>query len=116
VEWAEGALSKLYSAIGANIRTARERRRWSQTALATEVGLTRSSIANIEAGRQRMPVHTLVLIGNALGVSVGSLLPTPYEVQSLTQATLPAPDLTGHTNSTRQFITAALRQAGEDEK
>jgi transcriptional regulator with XRE-family HTH domain len=116
MEWAEGAVSKLYTCIGANIRAARERRNWSQAALASEVGLTRSSIANIEAGRQKLLVHTLVLVGNSLGVAAETLLPAQADIQNLTEPARSAPDLTGHPTSTKQFIRAAIRQAAEGKK
>lgn len=65
----------LYREIGARIRAEREDLGFDQGELAEEIGLTRTSITNIEAGRQRMLIHTLYAIANALGVSITVLLP-----------------------------------------
>jgi transcriptional regulator with XRE-family HTH domain len=40
------------------------------------VGLSRASIANIETGRQRIPLHHLYTLARALKVDVYALLPT----------------------------------------
>lgn len=64
-----------YAEVGMRIRQSREERTWSQEKLAQVVGLTRSSIANIECGRQRLLVHTLCSIAAALDCDLLSLLP-----------------------------------------
>jgi hypothetical protein len=45
--------------------------------------LTRTSIINIEKGRQQLLVHTLVDIAGALGVPVVELLPPAGDVAHL---------------------------------
>lgn len=47
----------------------------TQQELATAIGLTRTSIANLEAGRQRIPLHILYAIAEALGVAPTVLMP-----------------------------------------
>jgi transcriptional regulator with XRE-family HTH domain len=47
----------------------------SQAALAKAVGLSRTSITNIEQGRQPVNIHTLYAMADILGVEVGDLLP-----------------------------------------
>jgi transcriptional regulator with XRE-family HTH domain len=74
--WGEEALQELYAGIGARVQHARRQRAWTQSQLAAAVGLTRASIANLEAGRQRPPVHVAVLIARALGVPAEELLPS----------------------------------------
>ena len=37
--------------------------------------MSRGSIANIEAGRQRIPLHTLLVLARELGVEPETLLP-----------------------------------------
>jgi transcriptional regulator with XRE-family HTH domain len=64
----------LYRHVGGRIRAARGKE-LSQDALALAVGLTRSSISNIEKGRQKLLLHTLVDIANALKVEAATLLP-----------------------------------------
>jgi transcriptional regulator with XRE-family HTH domain len=65
----------LYREIGARIRAEREDLGFDQIELAEHIGLTRTSITNIEAGRQRMLIHTLYALADALGVSITCLLP-----------------------------------------
>jgi len=47
----------------------------SQATLAREVLLTRASISNIEKGRQKILVHTLLQIASALKVTLQELVP-----------------------------------------
>jgi transcriptional regulator with XRE-family HTH domain len=68
-------LWELYREIGTRIRRERDSLGFSQIDLATEVGLTRTSIVNIESGRQRLPIHVLYSIASAMGVSAYCLLP-----------------------------------------
>lgn len=71
-----------YRELGRRIREAREKSHLTQEALAVKVSLTRTSVTNIEKGRQQLLVHTLVEISKALNVAPESLLP---ELQSLTE-------------------------------
>jgi transcriptional regulator with XRE-family HTH domain len=67
----------LYVSIGARIRAAREARGLNQTELGSRLGLNRTSVSNIEAGRQRPMPHTLIAAAQALGIEVGALLEGP---------------------------------------
>lgn len=64
-----------YAAAGLKIRNARNRERLTQETLASRVSLTRTSIINIEKGKQQLLVHTLVDLARALNVRPGDLLP-----------------------------------------
>jgi DNA-binding XRE family transcriptional regulator len=66
-----------YEEVGRRIREARLRRKpkLTQQALAKQVGLTRTSITNVEKGRQKFLLHTLTDIARALQVDPASLLP-----------------------------------------
>ena len=66
---------QLYSSIGERIRMARLRAKFSQHELGEQVGLTRTSITNIESGQQKIQVHTLYAIADALNVEVADFLP-----------------------------------------
>lgn len=66
----------LYQAVGQRIRQIREERRFTQAELAELVSLTRSSITNIEQGRQKLLLHTLYDIAAALTVRPAELLPS----------------------------------------
>lgn len=67
-------MSDFSTEYGARVRAARTRAGLSQTDLGTLVGLTRSSVANVEAGRQASSAEQAVTIANALGVGVQWLL------------------------------------------
>ncbi|MEO8630212.1 MAG: helix-turn-helix transcriptional regulator [Betaproteobacteria bacterium] len=66
-----------YRQLGQNIRTVRKRSKLSQDGLAQLVGLTRTSLTNIENGRQHPPLHTLCEIVEKLKVDISELLPRP---------------------------------------
>jgi transcriptional regulator with XRE-family HTH domain len=68
--------ANLYSEFGALVRRNRYRLKLSQATLADRVGLTRTSITNIESGRQKILLHHLFLLADALGISPQALLPS----------------------------------------
>jgi len=72
----------LYKLVGSKVRAARERVRpsMSQNALAKKVELTRASIVNIEAGKQRAPLHVLSAIAEVLGTELVALIPRTTEL------------------------------------
>lgn len=70
----------LYKLVGKRIADSRERAKLTQTELAERVGLSRPSIANVEQGRQAIPLHKLCEIATAIGVNAAELIPS--EVQS----------------------------------
>lgn len=67
----------LYAALGQRIRTAREARGLDQEALGALIGLGRSSVSNVEAGRQHLAVHQLAATAQALNVDTEDLLTGP---------------------------------------
>lgn len=69
-------LDAIYKGVGQRVRKAREAKRLTQARLAEMVSLSRTSITNIELGRQKLLVHTLWDIAEALGVDVRQILPT----------------------------------------
>lgn len=73
---------KFYAAVGARIAKARAGR-MTQDALASKTSLTRTSIINIEKGRQQILVHTLVDISQALQVPMTDLVPDMDDVEML---------------------------------
>ena len=66
---------EFYTETGRRIRAARKAKGMRQSALAEAVGLTRTSIVNIEAGKQKMLMHTLLGIESTLGAEHLSLVP-----------------------------------------
>jgi len=67
--------STLYAQTGQLIRAARKAKGWTQEQLAAEVDLSRTSITNIERGRQKLFLDTLWTIAGRLGVPVTKLIP-----------------------------------------
>jgi DNA-binding XRE family transcriptional regulator len=63
-----------YRALGARVQMIRETLDMTQGELAKRVGYTRVSITNIEAGRQRLPMHQVEEIAKALSTSPRNLL------------------------------------------
>jgi len=69
-------LDKFYKAFGSLIRRHRENRPdLTQEKLGRLVGLSRTSITNIEKGRQHIALHQLFAIAEALKISPAALLP-----------------------------------------
>jgi transcriptional regulator with XRE-family HTH domain len=64
-----------YTEVGRRVRQARETAGLTQDTLATRVALSRTSVTNIEGGRQKMLLHTLWELAAALGVEPAALLP-----------------------------------------
>ena len=71
----DAVIARLCSDLGRRIKATRSRRGLNPRQLGELVGLSRSSIVNLEAGRQRVPVHTIWRLSSALGVPVARLVP-----------------------------------------
>ena len=67
-------IEPVYQAVGARVRMIREALGRDQASLAKAVGLTRTSIVNLEAGRQRVQLHQLSKLAAALGTTEKHLL------------------------------------------
>lgn len=70
----------LYLEIGARLKQRRSERGTTQDELADAVGLLRTSIANIESGRQRTPIHVLYNLCLALATDLEAILPSTKEI------------------------------------
>jgi transcriptional regulator with XRE-family HTH domain len=68
--------SQLYRMFGDRVRALRENRSVTQEELARRVQLSRASITNIEKGRQRVLLHQLVNIADALDAKPSELMPS----------------------------------------
>jgi len=69
--------TQVYKTMGRLIRARRKQLKLSQSTLAERVRLTRTSITNIEQGRQKIQIHTLWDIAKALDIHASALLPSP---------------------------------------
>lgn len=65
----------VYAAVGQVIRQQRENMKMTQADFAKRLGLTRTSVTNIERGRQRFGLDTLYVISTILEIPVHALLP-----------------------------------------
>lgn len=72
----------LYSFVGKRIRTVREEKGMSQEELAKLLSLGRTSITNIERGKQRILLHSLYEIAAVLGTEVKELIPAGSDLKS----------------------------------
>ena len=91
---------EIYAAMGERIRAERQKRRLSQEKLASYIGLTRTSVTNIEKGRQKIFLHTVFDIATALGTSPAQLL-SPIK-QSF------SPDVSEHSPEIQQWILGSI--------
>src|SRR5215472_2378364 len=66
--------TSFYKQVGENIRKSRAKLDKSQDEVAMTVGLQRSSISNIEKGRQKLLLHTFIEIAGALQTEPSNLL------------------------------------------
>lgn len=106
-----GNEAAFYKAFGAAVRRARKERGLSQDALAAAVGLKRTSIANIERGRQRLLLHTACDIALVLRVTLVDLLPSISVPSSRSPSTKLPSDLS---EKERAFIEAGIGATGEE--
>lgn len=68
------AIERIYKRLGGRIRVLRKRAGGSQEWLADRSGLVRTSIVNIEAGRQRVLFHQVKVFALALETTPKRLL------------------------------------------
>ncbi len=93
-----------YADVGRRIRQARTEIGQTQEGLASMVSLTRTSIVNIEKGRQKILLHTLVDIASALQVPSVDLLPSSTHSSKLELDTL----LEGQTQKAKEWVKSAV--------
>ena len=73
--------SALCEILGERIKMRREELELSQLELSSLVGLGRTSISNIEKGKQSPPLSVIYEICDALNIDIQLLLPTSSEVK-----------------------------------
>ena len=71
------AIEPIYADLGRRIQRRRLERRMTQEQLGAQLvpPVTRASIANIETGKQRVLVHTLIRVAELFEVELAGLLP-----------------------------------------
>ncbi|HEX2859227.1 MAG TPA: helix-turn-helix transcriptional regulator [Alphaproteobacteria bacterium] len=65
----------IYRGFGNLIQELRKKIGYSQTQLGERIGLSRTSVTNIEGGRQHVALHQIYQLAEALEVTPDSLLP-----------------------------------------
>src|ERR1044071_9855941 len=73
---------RFYKLLGTRIAELRNASKLTQAQLAERIGSARTSITNLERGRQLMPVHQLLRISEVLQVDLKDLIPSRDEVQT----------------------------------
>lgn len=76
----EAAEHDFYSAFGRLVGDRRRHQGLSQSAVAERLRLTRASISNLEAGRQRPQLYQVVALADILDVDVTKLIPITEHV------------------------------------
>ena len=102
-----GVDAGFYQQFGRNLRQARRDAGLSQADLAVAIELTRTSISNIENGRQGISLHTFGRMLHVLNARPGTLLPAA-RVPSALQSS----GLTSLAQEERDFVERGLRQLG----
>lgn len=71
----------LYSLVGEKLKDLRLKKGLNQSELSDKISnIGRTSISNIEKGKQQPPLHVMYLICNQLDVDIHSILPTYSDV------------------------------------
>lgn len=104
----------MYEQVGKRVHAARARLGISQETLAKLVFLTRTSITNIERGRQRILLHTLMELASALRVPVTSLLPDPAPPVGPERAKIIVQEMSD--KGAKEFVLKALADPNGDGK
>jgi len=83
------AADRIYKRFGTQVRDRREALGLTQLQLSARIGLTRGSVANIEAGRQSVMLHQFLAIAAALQLAPELLLPAKTETPPLKETAMP---------------------------
>lgn len=78
----ENPTDTFYKEIGKRIFKAREAKGFTQQQLADKISLKRTSVTNIEKGKQKILIHTLAIIASKLDVDIESLIPKIELIQN----------------------------------
>jgi len=96
-------IEPFYAELGRSIQAQRTKLGLSQESLgaALEPKVTRASIANIEAGKQRILTHTLVQLADALGLDISQIIPKNEHVRKASAPTRLEAQLSKHNVPTK---------------
>jgi transcriptional regulator with XRE-family HTH domain len=112
-------IEPIYKQIGANVRSKRRNLDWTQERLAAMLRISRGALANIESGRQRIFIHQLLAIAEAMGSKLADMLPNSLQGATASDfASLPIPNELSHQQKSQiaQIINASHWQNKTDGK
>lgn len=84
-----GMSELFYEQLGGEVRRRREAIGMTQATLASRTGMLRTTITNIERGRQGVMAHQVVRLATALGVEAAGLLPRSVESEQANEGAVP---------------------------
>jgi transcriptional regulator with XRE-family HTH domain len=105
-------MEDFYEAFGPRLARVRRKCKVSQELLGSRVGLSRTSIVNVEKGRQRVPLHMLVSFADALGVAPSELLPP--RATTVVEGSVPK-SIEGMDQGVQAFVMRLIGPDGLDE-
>jgi transcriptional regulator with XRE-family HTH domain len=74
---------KFYKVFGAKLATARQDANFTQAELASKIGLSRTSVTNIEKGRQPVQLYLVARISQVLDLEISDLLPAKETLEKM---------------------------------
>ena len=77
-------VNDFYAKLGKLVQRKRKELEFTQSELATKLGMSRASLANIETGRQKVLVHHLYKFAEVLKLKPSDFLPTYQEPEKET--------------------------------
>jgi transcriptional regulator with XRE-family HTH domain len=92
---------EMYREFGSRVRVHRLKQGLGQADVATHLGLTRASISNLEAGRQRPLLHQVLALAAILDTTFDALVPTDLYPPTFD------PDRERHEDIERRLLAAA---------
>ena len=98
----------IYKEFGDRLRQARVNAGLTQGEVARRVGLSRTSITNIERGNQVVPLHLLYAVADATGVEVMVLL--PHLGEQRTADVVPSALLRGLEEDDRRWVQRVVQK------
>lgn len=94
---------EFYTRFGQTLRKVRKAAGLSQEDLGKAVGLNRTSVSNIEKGRQKILLHTFSEVAQVLKAELRDLLPLPIDEKPMVE-----PDMSRLRPAERAFIAKGI--------
>lgn len=107
----EFSIKRFYEDVGERVRQARQGKGLTQAQVAAKLGLTRSSVANLEAGRQRVPVHVLAMLVEHFGAQWTDVLPIGRYFKTAPLDESISRTLEGQSDTAIRFVKGVLLRA-----